>query len=40
MRWTREGVHPLLQVRASIASNDWRVNWQEKILGAMTNAAY
>lgn len=33
----REGVHPLLQVRASIASNDWCVDWQEKILGAMTN---
>jgi len=37
MRWTREGVHPLLQLRAFIASNDWCVNWQEKILGAMTN---
>ncbi|MGV8949408.1 MAG: UPF0236 family transposase-like protein [Candidatus Paracaedibacter sp.] len=23
MRWTREGVHPLLQIRAFIASNDW-----------------
>ena len=39
MRWTREGLHPLLQVRAFIASNDWCVSWQEKILGAMTNAA-
>jgi hypothetical protein len=39
MRWTRDGVHPLLQLRASIASNDWCVNWQEKILGAMTNTA-
>jgi protein-tyrosine-phosphatase len=37
MRWTREGLHPLLQVRASLASNDWCVNWQEKILAAMTN---
>jgi len=36
MRWTREGVHPLLQVRAFIASNDWYANWQEKILRAMT----
>jgi len=39
MRWTRDGVHPLLQIRAFIASNDWCSNWQEKILGAMTNAA-
>ena len=39
MRWTREGVHPLLQVRAFIASNDWYANWQEKILGAMAKVA-
>jgi hypothetical protein len=39
MRWTREGVHPLLQVRAYIASNDWYSNWQEQILGAMANPA-
>ncbi len=39
MRWTREGVHPLLQLRAFIASNDWCINWQEKILGAMTKQA-
>ena len=25
MKWTREGIHPLLQVRASAASNDWKV---------------
>lgn len=23
MKWSRDGVHPLLQVRASIANNDW-----------------
>lgn len=23
MKWSREGVHPLLQIRASCASNDW-----------------
>jgi protein-tyrosine-phosphatase len=39
MRWTREGVHPLLQLRAFIASNEWCINWQEKILGAMTKHA-
>ena len=32
MRWTREGVHPLLQVRAYIASNDWVTNWEEKTI--------
>lgn len=36
MRWTREGIHPLLQVRAFIASNDWNLDWKNKILGAMT----
>jgi len=39
MRWTRGGAHPLLQIRALIASNDWLTNWQEKIIGAMTSAA-
>ncbi len=39
MRWTREGAHPLLQVRAYIASNDWESHWQEKVLGAITKAA-
>jgi len=40
MRWTRKGVHPLLQVRALVASNNWRINWLEKIMGAMTSPAY
>jgi hypothetical protein len=38
MRWTREGVHPLLQVRSCIASNDWPIVWQRLILGAMTKS--
>jgi hypothetical protein len=39
MRWTREGVHSILQIRASKASNDWSLNWQNYILGAYTKAA-
>ena len=39
MRWTREGVHPLLQIRCYIASNDWESHWEEKVLGAMKKAA-
>jgi hypothetical protein len=38
MRWTREGVHSILQIRASKASNDWSLNWQNYILGAYTKA--
>lgn len=39
MRWTRQGAHPLLQIRCYVASNDWDRNWQNKILGAMSKAA-
>lgn len=39
MTWTREGIHPLLQVRAYVASNDWAQNWEEKVLGAMAKVA-
>lgn len=39
MTWTRKGIHPLLQVRASVASNDWVQNWESKVMGAMTMAA-
>ena len=34
MRWTRAGVHKLLQIRAFIASNNWTTGWLEKIMGA------
>jgi len=34
MQWSREGVHPILQIRAAVASNDWLLNWKEYILGA------
>ena len=28
MRWSREGLDPILQLRAAIASNDWEQNWR------------
>lgn len=39
MKWTREGVHPLLQVRASAASNDWAVYGIDYVLKATTHIA-
>lgn len=34
MRWSREGLNPLLQLRAAIASNDWNDRWKTAILTA------
>ena len=34
MRWSREGLNPLLQLRAAIQSNDWEHNWQTAVLNA------
>ena len=28
MRWSREGLDPILQIRAAIANDDWRKNWK------------
>lgn len=39
MQWSREGVQPILQIRASSASNDWQLNWEKYILGAYQRAA-
>lgn len=39
MQWSREGVQPILQIRASAASNDWEQNYQQYILGAYKKAA-
>ena len=39
MKWTREGAHPLLQIRASIASNDWSIYSAAYVLNATTQAA-
>jgi hypothetical protein len=35
MQWTREGAHNVLQVRASMVSNEWNYTWQETILSAL-----
>lgn len=39
MRWSREGVQPILQIRSAYASNDWQLNWEKYILGAYHKAA-
>jgi hypothetical protein len=39
INWSRKGVHPLLQVRASCASNDWRCYGSAYVFNAMTQAA-
>ena len=31
MRWSREGLDPILQIRAAIASNDWDQNWRTAV---------
>lgn len=38
MKWTREGAHPLLQIRAAIASNDWSIYGNVYVLNATTQA--
>ena len=38
MRWSREGLNPLLQLRAAIASNDWNSRWKTAVLNAICNA--
>ena len=39
MKWTREGAHPLLQIRAAIASNDWNIYGDDYVLKATTQEA-
>lgn len=34
MRWSREGLNPLLQLRAAIQSNDWQHRWKTAVLNA------
>jgi len=36
MRWSREGLDPLLQLRAAVASNDWGSNWKTAIMNMVT----
>lgn len=39
MRWTRKGLHPLMQIRATIASNDWDYNWEKVVCEATLKQA-
>lgn len=39
MKWTREGAHALLQIRAAMASNDWNIYGASYVLKATTQAA-
>ena len=34
MRWSREGLNPVLQLRAAIHSNDWSDKWRTVVLNA------
>jgi hypothetical protein len=36
MRWSREGLDPLLQLRASISSNDWNKVWRTAVANVVT----
>jgi hypothetical protein len=35
MRWSREGLDPLLQLRAAIGSNDWNKVWKTAVMNAV-----
>ena len=35
MRWSREGLNPLLQIRAALHSQgEWSIKWQSAVLNA------
>ncbi len=35
MHWSREGLDPLLQLRAAIGSNDWDKIWKTAVMNAI-----
>jgi hypothetical protein len=35
MRWSREGLNPVLQLRDAIHSNDWQNKWKDVVLNAV-----
>ena len=39
MRWSRIGLHYLLQIRANFSGNDWNKNCIEKIMGSVYKCA-
>ena len=34
MRWSRDGLNPLLQLRATIHSDEWADKWRSAVLSA------
>jgi UDP-N-acetylmuramate-alanine ligase len=39
MQWTRQGAHNVLQIRAMMASNEWKENWLDVVLPEEDRAA-
>ena len=39
MIWSREGVQPLLQIRAAMHSKEWNQRWEHTVLSGLKNAA-
>jgi hypothetical protein len=39
MQWTREGANNVLQIRATLVSNEWMTLWQSTVLSALGAAA-
>jgi hypothetical protein len=39
MQWSREGADNVLQIRATMASNEWASKWQSTVLSALGAAA-
>ena len=39
MQWSRDGAHPILQIRAAANSKDWGENWEQYVLEAYKKAA-
>jgi hypothetical protein len=39
MKWTRAGVHPLLQIRAVSITKEWQDSWLDFIMGSIQKAA-
>jgi hypothetical protein len=35
MRWSREGLNPILQIRAAIFSDDWNKVWKMAVMNTL-----
>jgi hypothetical protein len=38
MRWSREGLNPILQIRATITSNEWDTLWKMAVMHTLTSS--